>query len=146
MIKCISSCCHSDAFKVLSDLINKFINYCLIAYTHMSSSSSIGEIVELVGSSDKSWEDAAQAAVKEAIKTIRNVHAIEVLGMTAQVDPNTGNIKEYRVGIKLRIWSIGLNDLEGSIGFTINKLDDNLKDLLSELTLFKSPFPVFLCY
>jgi flavin-binding protein dodecin len=67
----------------------------------MSSASTIGEIVELVGSSDKSWEDAAQTAVKEAVKTIRNVHAIEVLDMTAKVDPNTGNIKEYRVGIKL---------------------------------------------
>jgi flavin-binding protein dodecin len=39
-------------------------------------------------------------AYKEAVKTIRNVHAIEVLDMTAKVDPNTGNIKEYRVGIK----------------------------------------------
>ena len=67
----------------------------------MSSASTIGEIVELVGSSDKSWEDAAQTAVKEAVNTIRNVHAIEVLDMTAKVDPNTGNIKEYRIGIKL---------------------------------------------
>jgi dodecin len=67
----------------------------------MSSTSTIGEIVELVGSSDKSWEDAAQIAVKEAVKTIRNVHGIEVLDKTAKVDPNTGNIKEYRVGIKL---------------------------------------------
>jgi dodecin len=65
------------------------------------SSSSIGEIVELVGSSDKSWEDAAQTAVKEAVKTIRNVHAIEILDMTAKVDPNTGNIREYRVSVKL---------------------------------------------
>jgi len=38
--------------------------------------------------------------VKEAVKTIRNVHAIEVLDKTAKVDPNTGNIKEYRVSIK----------------------------------------------
>ena len=67
----------------------------------MSSASTIGEIVELVGSSDKSWEDAAQTAVKEAVKTIRNVHAIEVLDKTAKVDQNTGNIKEYRVSIKL---------------------------------------------
>ena len=67
----------------------------------MSSASTIGEIVELVGSSDKSWEDAAQTAIQEAVKTIRNVHAIEVLGKTAKVDPNTGNIKEYRVSIKL---------------------------------------------
>jgi flavin-binding protein dodecin len=67
----------------------------------MSSASTIAEIVELVGSSDKSWEDAAQTAVKEAVKTIRNVHAIEVLDKTAKVDPSTGNIKEYRVAIKL---------------------------------------------
>jgi dodecin len=67
----------------------------------MSSASTIREIVELVGSSDKSWEYAAQTAVKEAVNTIRNVHAIEVLDMTAKVDPNTGNIKEYRIGIKL---------------------------------------------
>lgn len=67
----------------------------------MSSASTIGEIVELVGSSDKSWEDAAQTAVKEAIKTIKNVHEIEALDMTAKVDHSTGNIEEYRVGIKL---------------------------------------------
>ena len=67
----------------------------------MSSASTIGEIVELVGSSDKSWEDAAQIAVKEAVKTIRNIHGIEVLDKTAHVDPNTGNITEYRAGIKL---------------------------------------------
>jgi dodecin len=67
----------------------------------MSSASTIGEIVELVGSSDKSWEDAAQVAIKEAVKTIKNVHGVEVIDMTAKVDPNTGNINEYRVGIKL---------------------------------------------
>jgi flavin-binding protein dodecin len=33
--------------------------------------------------------------------SIRNLHSIEVLDMTAKVDPNTGNIKEYRVGMKL---------------------------------------------
>ncbi|HEY5631381.1 MAG TPA: dodecin family protein [Nitrososphaeraceae archaeon] len=67
----------------------------------MSSSTPIAEIVELVGSSDKSWEDAAQAALKEAVKTIRNIHGIEVLDKTIQVDQNTGNITEYRTGIKL---------------------------------------------
>ena len=53
----------------------------------MSSASTIGEIVELVGRSDKGWEDTAQTAVKEAVKTVRNVHAIEALNMTAKVDP-----------------------------------------------------------
>ncbi|HET7390930.1 MAG TPA: dodecin family protein [Nitrososphaeraceae archaeon] len=67
----------------------------------MSSYIPIAEIVELVGSSDKSWEDSAQTALKEAIKTIRNIHGIEVLDKTIKVDQNTGNITEYRAAIKL---------------------------------------------
>lgn len=67
----------------------------------MPSSTPIAEIVELVGSSDKSWEDAVQTALNEAVKTIRNIHGIEVLDKTAHVDPKTGNITEYRAGIKL---------------------------------------------
>lgn len=67
----------------------------------MSSYIPIAEIVELVGSSDKSWEDSVQTALKEAIKTIRNIHGIEVLDKTIQVDQNTGNITEYRAAIKL---------------------------------------------
>lgn len=69
----------------------------------MSSStpSSIAEIVELVGSSEKSWEDAAQNALNEAAKTIRKITGIEVLDKTAHVDPKTGNITEYRAVIKL---------------------------------------------
>jgi flavin-binding protein dodecin len=37
----------------------------------MSSATRIAEIVELIGSSDKSWEETA---AKEAIKTMRNTH------------------------------------------------------------------------
>jgi dodecin len=67
----------------------------------MSSSTPIAEIVELVGSSNKSWEDAVQTALNEAVKTIRNITGIEVLDKTAHVDPKTGNITEYRAVIKL---------------------------------------------
>lgn len=62
---------------------------------------SIANIVELIGSSDKSWEDAAQVAVNDAIKTIRGVRGIEVTDMTAKVDSNTGKIQEYRACVKL---------------------------------------------
>jgi dodecin len=62
---------------------------------------SVAKIVELVGSSEKGWEDAAKTAVKEATKTIRGIHGIEVKGMTAKIDGKTGKIREYRVGIKL---------------------------------------------
>jgi hypothetical protein len=62
---------------------------------------SVAKIVELVGTSEKGWEDAAQIAVKEATKTIRGIHGIEVKDITAKIDSKTGKIRQYRVGIKL---------------------------------------------
>ena len=50
---------------------------------------------------DKSWEDAAQIALNEAKKTIRGITGIEVLDMTARVDPNSGSIKEYHTSVKI---------------------------------------------
>ncbi len=40
--------------------------------------TDIAKTLEVVGSSDKSWEDAAQAAVHEAKKTLNGIHGIEV--------------------------------------------------------------------
>jgi dodecin len=62
---------------------------------------SVAKIVELVGSSNKSWEDAAQVAIKEAMKTIHGIRGMEITDMTAKVDSKTGNIQEYRVCVKL---------------------------------------------
>jgi hypothetical protein len=61
----------------------------------------VAKIIELVGSSDKSWEDAAQVAVDEARKTLHGINGIEVGDMTATVDPNTGKISQFRAGIKV---------------------------------------------
>jgi hypothetical protein len=57
------------------------------------------KIVELLGTSQKSWQDAAKAAVNEAGKTIRNIHGIDVVNQTAKV--KDGKIVEYRVNLKL---------------------------------------------
>ena len=38
----------------------------------------VAEVIELVGKSTKSWEDAAQVALIEANKTIRRINGIEV--------------------------------------------------------------------
>jgi len=62
---------------------------------------SVGKILELVGSSKKGWEDAAQVAIAEATKTIDGIRGLEVTDMTARVDSKTGKIQEYRVCIKL---------------------------------------------
>jgi flavin-binding protein dodecin len=58
--------------------------------------TDVAKIIEVVGSSDKSWEEAAQAAVHEAKKTLNGIHAIEVKNMTATVDDSTGKITQYK--------------------------------------------------
>ena len=56
---------------------------------------SVAKIVEIVGSSNKGWEDAAQNAVNEAAKTIREIRGIEIKDMTATIDQSTG--KNYPI-------------------------------------------------
>jgi flavin-binding protein dodecin len=61
----------------------------------------VAEVVEIVGSSNKSWEDASRVALNEAAKTIRGITGIELTDMTARVDPSTGDIAEYHSTIRL---------------------------------------------
>jgi dodecin len=61
----------------------------------------VAKIIELVGSSDKGWTEAAQAALDEAKKTVKDITGLEVNDITASVDPNTNTIKEYKVGVKI---------------------------------------------
>ena len=61
----------------------------------------VAKIIEIVGSSEKSWQDAAQAALNEAKKTIHGITGVEVGDMTAKVDPNNGNITEYHTVVKI---------------------------------------------
>jgi flavin-binding protein dodecin len=58
---------------------------------------SVAKILELVGSSDKGWEDAAQITITEAAKTVHGTRGLEVTDMTACVDGKTGKIQEYSV-------------------------------------------------
>lgn len=55
------------------------------------------KVVELVGESDKSWEDAVQKAVADASKTIENIVGVEVLNNTATVE--NGKIVQYKSNI-----------------------------------------------
>jgi flavin-binding protein dodecin len=61
----------------------------------------VAKIIEFVGSSDKGWTEAAQAALEEAKKTIKEITGLEINDITASVDPNTNTIKEYKVGVKI---------------------------------------------
>ena len=57
------------------------------------------KIIELIGSSDKSWEEAAANAVREASETVSNIVGVEVTAQTAKVSGN--HITEYRTTVKV---------------------------------------------
>jgi dodecin len=59
------------------------------------------KIIELIGSSEKGWTEAAQSALDEAKKTIKGITGLEVNDITAKVDPSSGKITQYRVGVKI---------------------------------------------
>lgn len=61
----------------------------------------VAKIIEIIGGSEKGWEDAAQVAIDEARKTIHGITGIEVVDMTAKVDPTTSQITQYRACVKI---------------------------------------------
>jgi flavin-binding protein dodecin len=82
---------------------NSFSLFLTKCYRRCNSinSMSLANIVELIGSSDKNWEDAAQVATTEAAKTIHGIRGVEVTDLTARVNSETGKIEEYRACVKL---------------------------------------------
>ena len=58
------------------------------------------KIIEVVGTSSKSWEDATQQAVSSAAKSLRNLRIAEVIKTDVTVDAK-GKIKEYRARVSL---------------------------------------------
>ena len=57
------------------------------------------KILELIGSSEKSWEDAVGEALKEAAKTVKNIVGVDVLGFKADV--KNGKIARFKAHVKL---------------------------------------------
>jgi flavin-binding protein dodecin len=48
--------------------------------------AKIVKVIELMSESPQSWEDAAQNAVSEASKTLRNIRSLYIKELTASVD------------------------------------------------------------
>jgi flavin-binding protein dodecin len=57
------------------------------------------KVIEVIGTSEKSWEDAVQNALARASKTVRNITGIDVLGFKCVVKNN--KIVEYRANLKI---------------------------------------------
>ena len=59
----------------------------------------IVKVIEVIASSDKSFDDAVKQAVKETSRTIRNIDSVWVKDMKAHV--KDGKIKSYGVICKV---------------------------------------------
>ena len=60
---------------------------------------SIYKVIEIIGGSEKSWEDAAKKAVETASKNLKEIRVAEVKELDMRVE--AGKVAEYRV--KLRV-------------------------------------------
>jgi len=60
---------------------------------------SVYKFIELVGTSDESWEKAAAIAVETAAKTLRELRIAEVVELDMQIED--GKVANYRT--KLRV-------------------------------------------
>ncbi|CAN5584950.1 hypothetical protein BH23BAC1_BH23BAC1_38630 [soil metagenome] len=69
---------------------------------------SIVKIIEVIASSDKSFDDATKNALKEAAKSVKNIRSIYIKEMKANVENN-------------EIVSYGVN---AKISFKVEKLDN----------------------
>lgn len=56
--------------------------------------------IDLVGTSDVSWDDAARQALAEAAKTIRGIESLDVLEQGALV-ADDGTVREFQTHVRI---------------------------------------------
>lgn len=61
--------------------------------------ANVIKVIEVLAESPKSWEDAANEALKKAGKTLKNIRSIYIKEFEARVDRN--KITEYRINAKI---------------------------------------------
>ncbi|MGB2875044.1 MAG: dodecin family protein [Gaiellaceae bacterium] len=61
--------------------------------------AEIAKVITIIGSSPESFAKAADAAVREAAKTVRNISGAHVASMSAQVEND--RISEYRTTVDI---------------------------------------------
>ena len=61
--------------------------------------NSVYKLVEVIGTSTQSWEDAAKNAVETAAGTLQDLRIAEVVKMDMKVEG--GKVKEYRTRVLL---------------------------------------------
>jgi len=66
---------------------------------------SVYKIIELVGTSEKSWEEAAKNAVVKASKSLKELRVAEISELDLKVE--NGKVVAYRARVKLSFKYMG---------------------------------------
>ena len=61
--------------------------------------NSVYKVIELVGTSEESWEDAAKNAVERASKSLTNLRIAEIIKLDLKIDG--GKVVAYRARVAL---------------------------------------------
>ncbi len=61
--------------------------------------NSVYRVTEIVGTSTRSWEDAAKRAIETAAKSLRELRVAEVSDLDVTIE--NGKVKSYRAKVKL---------------------------------------------
>ena len=57
------------------------------------------KVIEILAQSPKGWEDAAQNAVNEAAKSVKNIKSVYIKEHSAEIENN--KIVQYRINAKI---------------------------------------------
>lgn len=60
---------------------------------------SVYKVIELIGTSTESWEKAAEAAVKTASKSLKDLRIAEVVELDLQIE--NGKVTSYRTKLSV---------------------------------------------
>jgi dodecin len=60
---------------------------------------SVYKVIELIGTSEVSWEDAAKVAIDQATKTLKDLRVAEVVSQDLKIEEN--KVVAYRTKVRL---------------------------------------------
>jgi flavin-binding protein dodecin len=66
--------------------------------------NTVYKVIEIIGTSEKSWEDAAKTAIETASKTLKEIRVAEVKDMDINID---GGKMTYRVKLRVSFKFVG---------------------------------------
>jgi flavin-binding protein dodecin len=64
-----------------------------------TNANTVYKVVEVIGTSTKSWEDAAKNAVETAARTLRDLRIAEIVKLDMKIED--GKVQAYRARVQL---------------------------------------------